>query len=62
MKSLRKFKIAMLLMLIGIGVSTSLTACVVEPLGAVNGAGANQYRRMGGAQRLEAPDTRRGRA
>ena len=32
MKSLRKFKIAMLLMLIGIGVSTSLTACVVEPL------------------------------
>ena len=37
MKSLRKFKIAMLLMLIGIGVSTSLTACVVEPLGGGGG-------------------------
>jgi hypothetical protein len=30
MNSLRKFKIAMLLVLIGIGASASLTACVFE--------------------------------
>lgn len=29
MKSLRKFKIAMLLVLIGIGMSSSLSACVL---------------------------------
>jgi hypothetical protein len=30
MKSLRKFKVAVLLTLIGIGISGSLTACVID--------------------------------